>query len=139
MARTTYRAKLDAWLAEHHPPRIEPSDFEQIRADLAPVKELTIRRALRECGWPLAPLIEGVRQDTLDNLQRTLTAMATEYETNPAAARQAVLTARNHAEWNLKRHPEDPVRQEVFFWLRTWLENPAVFPVWCRLRRGADV
>ena len=126
---------MDAWLAQHTPPRIEPSDFAQILTDLAPIKEPTLRRALRESGWPLAPLVEGVRQDTLDKLQRTLTAMATEYETNPAAARQAVLTARNHAEWNLKRHPpDDPIKQEAFFWLRTWLENPAVFPVWCSLR-----
>jgi hypothetical protein len=132
--KITYRARLETWLADHNPPRIEPPHFAQLLANLAPIQEPTLRRALRESGWPLAPLVEGVRQDNLDNLQRTLTALATEYEANPSPARQAVLTARTHAEWNLKRHPDDAVRQEAFFWLRTWLENPTVFPVWCRLR-----
>ena len=77
---------VQSWLDQHKPQRIEPKHWKQLLADLAPIKEPTLRRALRESNWPMAPLVEGVRQDNLDNLRRTLTALATEYESNPAAA-----------------------------------------------------
>ncbi len=131
------REKLQAWLEAHQPRRIERNHVEQILADLSPIKEATLRRLLRESDWPLSPLVEGVRQDTADNLERTLTALASQYEHNPTQARQAVLIARQHAEWNLRRNPDDAARQETLLWLRTWLENPVVFETWVRLRRAA--
>lgn len=134
--RPTYKAKVQAWLTEHNPPRIEPQHIKQLLNDLAPVKEATVRRLLRESEWPLAPLVEGVRQDNEDNLQRTLIALANEYEVNPVGARQAVLTARQHAEWNLRRNPADPHRAEAMLWIRTWLENPTIFETWSKLRRA---
>ena len=64
--------------------------------------------------------------------------MAAEYETNPIDARQAVLVARQHAEWNLRRRPTEAMKQEALLWLRIWLENPVVFESWVRLRRNAS-
>ena len=133
-----YREKLQSWLDQHQPVRIDSGEVAQILIDLAPIKEATLRRVLRESGWPLAPLVEGVRQESEDNLQRTLTALAEEYRRNPGQARRAVLTARQHAEWNLRRRPTDPIYNENLLWLRTWLENPGVFETWARLRRAAD-
>jgi hypothetical protein len=131
------REKLRGWLDEHRPERLEQRHIEQILIDLAPIKEATLHKLLREIDWPQAPLVEGVRQDTPENLERTLTALTSEYERNPKEARQAVLTARQHAEWSLRRAPDDAARQETLLWLRTWLENPAVFPTWVKLRRNA--
>ena len=134
--KPTCKNKVAAWLAEHDPPRIEPQHIKQLLNDLAPIKEVTVRRFLRESQWPLAPLVEGVRQDNEDNLQRTLIALAHEYETNPTATRAAVLTARQHAEWNLRRNPADSHLTEAMLWIRTWLENPTIFETWSKLRRS---
>jgi hypothetical protein len=128
------RSRIEAWLAAHQPARIEAPHVVQLLADVAPVTESALRRALRQLAYPMAPLVEGVRQDTLENLARTLMKLADEYKTHPQPARQCVLAARQHAEWALRRHPHDEAKQEVMLWLRTWLENPDVFSVWCRLR-----
>jgi hypothetical protein len=134
--RVSVKSRVLEWLKSQALERVEPEHFAQLLSDLAPAADSTIRRALRESGIPMAPLVEGVRQNTLDDLHRTLNAMAAEYERDPKQVRSAVLVARQHAEWNLRRQPGDALREEAFLWIRTWLENPGVFESWARLRRG---
>lgn len=101
-----------------------------------------LRPALRECGLPLAPLVEGVRQANLPELDRTLSQLAAEYQRGEPArrrlVRQTVITARQHAEWALRRlksaDGKRPEKEEMLLWIRTWLENPPLFPAWAKLR-----
>jgi hypothetical protein len=108
-----------------------------LREEFPEISPTTVRRALLESGLELDPLVEGVRQDTLADLERTLLALAAEYEHGGAAhrahVRALVLEARRHAALAARRKPKD----EELLWLKTWLENPLVFPAWARLRRRA--
>jgi len=131
------RAEILAWLERQGARRVDEALAAKLREEFSGVSEATLRRALRESGLELDPLVEGVRQDTLDQLERTLTALAAEYEQGDAArraqARTLVLTARRHTELAARRRP----KEEELLWLRTWLENPPAFRVWVRLRRRA--
>ncbi len=97
---------------------------------LQPVSGSHFRRLLRESGVPLAPLVEGVRQDTLDQLERTLLALLDEPE-----ARRLVMEAKDHARMAQRRAPT-PEREEKLLWMTVWLENRPLFWDWLRLRRA---
>lgn len=101
---------------------------------------------LRATGVPLAPLVAGIRQDSLAALQSTLLDLEREYERWVAAGdrrraqacRRAVIEAKDHARWALRKGkltPEQQAgKQEMILWMLTWLENPGAFPTWVRLR-----
>lgn len=92
-------------------------------------------------------MVEGVRQDSFDQLERTLLALEAEY--SPArergdaprqkACRRLVIEAKDHARWFLRRpavtEEERREKREMIDWMLVWLENPAIFPEWVRLRR----
>lgn len=94
-----------------------------------------LRRRLLERGQEIHVLIEGVRQDSQANLERTLTALAAVYENQPSEARQRVLESRMHLDFALRKDPGNPLRQIVLLHLRTWLENPPVYPLWVSLQK----
>ncbi len=131
------RAEILAWLERQGARRVDEALAARLRAEFAGVSETTLRRALRESGLELDPVVEGVRQDSLDELERTLLALAAEYERGDPrrrrSVRELVLTAKRHAELASRKKPKD----EELLWLRTWLENPLVFAPWARLRRRA--
>lgn len=131
------RAQILEWLTRQGARRVDEAMAARLRAEFPEVSASTLRKALRESGLPLDPLVEGVRQETPEDLERTLLALAAEYEQGDAARRAGVralvLTARRHTELAARRKPKD----EELLWLRTWLENPLVFPAWVRLRRRA--
>lgn len=131
------RAEILEWLRSRGAGRVDEALAAQLREAFPGVSEATVRRALLESGLELDPLVEGVRQDTLENLERTLLALAREYEraepARRARIRQLVQTARDHARLASRRKPKD----EELLWLRTWLENPLVFETWVKLRRRA--
>jgi len=60
------------WIARAGVKRIGDVEFERLRSELADIPEAALRKLLRETAVPLAPLVEGVRQDTFENLARTL-------------------------------------------------------------------
>ena len=93
---------------------------------------------------PLDPLVEGVRQDSLEHLERSLEALRVEYESGRhAEVRQVVIRAREHAELAARNRRLDEdrraLKKEMVLWLHTWLENPPMFPVWVTLRRKVIV
>ena len=52
--------------------------------------------------------------------------------------RRAVITAKDHARWALRRSEDRKAeKQEMILWMTTWLENPPLFREWVRLRRVA--
>lgn len=115
---------------------------DDLRRALAPISKSYLRKMLRSENVPLAPLVEGVRQDSFDQLERTLLALQAEYERSPreraAACRRLVIEAKNHARWTTRKTSDETKgleKDEMILWMLTWLENPAVFDTWLRLRK----
>jgi hypothetical protein len=136
------RADLERWLSEVRPEVVGEREWDALLRDLAPVSESYLRRLLRESGVALAPLVEGVRQDSLERLEVSLLAMLDEYEAGKhAAARKAVITAKDHARLAARKpekraEPEKRAQKdEMILWMITWLENPPLFRDWLRLRK----
>jgi hypothetical protein len=87
--------------------------------------------------------VAGVRQNSLEELERSLLEIGEEYARAQAAGdaarerrcRRLVIEAKDHARWTLRRgHAE---KEEMVLWTLTWLENPGVFPAWVGLRTKA--
>jgi hypothetical protein len=133
-------AELARWLEERHPARIGEAEFALLRQDLAPVAESYLRKLLRDCGVPLDPMVEGVRQATLAELEASLLRLLEEYESaDPSrrmAVRRLVITAKEHARLAARNPAKRPDKEEMILWMTTWLENPPVFPEWVRIRRA---
>jgi hypothetical protein len=133
--------ELAAWLAREAPDRIGDHEWDELRTLLAPISENYLRKLLRDSGAPLDPLIEGVRQETLDALEASLAGFLQEYEQGDRdrrrSVRQAVISAKDHARWASRKKETEAEKQEMILWMTTWLENPPLFPEWVRLRRGA--
>lgn len=132
-------AAILGWFAESEPHTIGPAEFASLRERFAPLSERRLRRILHEGGVPMEPLVEGVHQDSFDELERTLLAVLTEYERAPHDARRAVIRAKDHARWCMNRADEarKQAKGEMILWMLTWLENPGVFPEWLQLRKRA--
>lgn len=133
---------MACWLERESPEVIGDREWEQLQTLLAPISENYLRRLLRESGAPLAPLIEGVRQESLDALEASLMKLLDEYETGDrerqARIRRAIITAKDHARWALRRSEDKRAeKQEMILWMTTWLENPPLFREWVCLRRVA--
>jgi hypothetical protein len=133
------------WLGRRAPERITEALAAELAGAFPDASESLRRHALLDAGLPLDAVVEGVRQDNFDELERTLQALLAEYEAGSTArkrqVRHIVMTAREHAVL-ASRNPrvEDAKRamkSEMALWLLTWLENPPAFPVWIALRRQA--
>jgi hypothetical protein len=133
-------------MEREHPSRIGEAEWDELCALLAPISENYLRRLLRESGLPLAPLVEGVRQESLEALESSLLRLLEEYERDRgpggvrrrSQVRKLMIEAKDHARWAARRDPEKrTAKEETVLWLMTWLENPPLFPEWVRLRRAA--
>ena len=126
---------------------IDENAWAAIRQAIAPVSDSYLRKLVRSTGYPMSPVLEGVLQDSFGDLERTLIAMQQGYENAPAENRRqyrvAVITAKDHAKWALRREGLDPARklekEEMLLWMLTWLENPALFSTWLAIRKRAAV
>lgn len=131
-----------AGVAALPPGPVDEAAWLRLRRDLPGVSEKTLRTAVRESGRPLAPVVEGVRQDSLPHLKRTLSALASEYQTaappRQRALRALVITAKTHADLAARsrrlRPEKHDLKLEAALWIRAWLLNPALFPAWAELR-----
>ena len=132
------RSILAEYLAATKAAHVDEQLASELTALLSPVSAAYLRRLLRQSGVPLAPMVEGVNQESLDHLERTLLALAGEYESGRREARRMVIEAKERLRWSEAR-ATDPERRadksEMLLWVMTWLENPAAFPVWVRLRK----
>lgn len=131
------KARIIEWLRGQNAGRVDEALAWRAAAAMGGVSGRTLRAALQASGLRLDVMVEGVRQDTLENLERTLLALAAEYEAGDAERRRRVRAvvkeARSHAALAARRKPKD----EELLWLRTWLENPPLFAEWVELRRRA--
>ena len=114
---------------------------EEIRLAIGGVTAGRLRGLLRNSAAALDPLVEGVRQDSWEQLERTLGALGALYETGSLETRRRcrgeVIQARQHALWAVRRL-EDEARRErerMREAMLVWLENPPVFRAWAEARR----
>ena len=117
-------------------------DLPRIQAALQPISDRYLRTLLRASGVALSPMVEGVRQDSFEELERTLRAVLGEYEKGDRArqtlCRRAVIEAKDHARLAAGKAADERKKvrkQEMVLWMLTWLENPPLFPEWVALRR----
>ena len=137
-------AEIRAWMDSRGISRIGCSEFAELGGVLG-AGEPELRRLLREVEVDLSPWAEGVRQDDFEHLRRTLEALTVEYEDAQRAGdqgyareiRRLVITAKDHARF-ASRSARDEARrrekEEMVEWMLVWLENPAIFTQWARLR-----
>ena len=134
------RHELARWLEREKPCSIGEWEWDELRMLLSPVSESHLRHLLRESGLPLAPLIDGVRQDTLDALEGSLLKLLDEYEQSDrhrqVLVRRLVIAGKDHARWAARNEQKRTEKQEMILWMTTWLENPPLFRDWVRLRRA---
>jgi hypothetical protein len=128
-----------AWLEREQPLEIGEPQWDALRRELAPVSASYLRTLLRDGGIPLAPMVEGVRQNDFDALEHSLIALLGEYQRGDAArrteVRRRVIEAKEHASWAARTPAKRGLKEEMVTWMRTWLENPPLFPEWVQLRR----
>ena len=136
MPRKGKRTDLAQWIEEHRPPVIGEPEWVEIQQTLAPISRSYLRKLLRETDVPLRPMIEGVRQESLESLEASLLALLNEYADQPREVRRMVIEAKDHAKWAVK---ENPAKAEMVLWMLTWLENPPLFPDWVALRKTAGL
>ena len=134
------RTELAHWLETVKPEQVGDAEWDELRRQLAPVSESYLRKLLRESGVPLAPLVEGVRQEMLEALESSLLRMLAEYEggerERKALVRKAVITAKDHARLASRKEEVRALKEEMILWMLTWLEHPGLFPDWLRLRKN---
>ena len=123
---------------------IDEAVWAELKRSLAPVSDSYLRSLLRDSGRPMSPLIEGVHISNLEGAERTLRALACEYEGADAfhgrLCRDLVIDAKQRARWWLQRATgtqtsKGQIKQEILLWTSTWLDNPSLFQDWVSLRR----
>jgi len=129
------------------PKKIGETEWGELQALLAPVSERYLRNLLRNAGIPMDPLVEGVRQDSFEHLERTMLALGEELalarrsgrREREELCRRVVIVAKDHARLAARRLERSPGaradKEEMIAWMRVWLENPEVFPIWLALRK----
>jgi hypothetical protein len=140
------KTELREYLDSLAPTEIGEREWIAIRERFSGTSPGYLRRLLRDSGRRLAPLVEGVRQESFAELERTLLALEALYTTaretgnrdRSQACRDLVLEAKSHAQWGARR-ATDPAKRdeklEMVEWLRIWLEYPSAFRPWVRLRQ----
>jgi hypothetical protein len=137
--KPTKRARLTALLAERRPACIDLALFAELRTALAPISDSWLEDLLRDSGIPLDPVVEGASLHSPEDLRRTLLALSEAYEkaADPRLVRARVIEAKTRLRALIARTRVPELRHEredMHLELMTWLENPAVFPLWLRLR-----
>lgn len=136
------KAKLLAILDVEQRDIVDKTVWDTLKLRLAPISDGYLRRLLRDSGTGLTADVDGVRQDSFDLLARSLVALAESYDSASASERERlralVVEAKDRARWSARRAESEPdkysERREMLMWIMTWLENPALFPVWLRSR-----
>ncbi|MEP7352956.1 MAG: hypothetical protein ABI824_06960 [Acidobacteriota bacterium] len=136
-------AELVRLLTERRPAVLGEAEWEELRQALTPISTGYLRRLLRAeaetLGIGLSSLVEGVRQESYETLERSLNGLFEEYEPADRARRTAirkiVIEAKEHAKLAGRKRELHVEKREMVLWMVTWLENPVVFAQWVQLRR----
>lgn len=120
---------------------IGEAEWRELRNALSDVSETT----LRECGVPIHAPWSGVRTHTLDDLEASLREFSRVYEGREdlrRSCREQVIAAKDRTRWIAKSSRFEESRRrlklEMLKWMLVWLDDPAMFPAWVSVRRGAS-
>jgi len=132
---------MEAMLAAEGVEFIDEAVWDRIADALAPVSANYLRKLVRSAGLAMSPLVEGVSQKSLAELERTLIALQQEYELSAADRRRRiraeVISAKDHARWAMQKQDGKAIKEEMLLWILTWLENPSLFSAWLSIRKRA--
>jgi hypothetical protein len=110
-------------------------EWRELLLEIAPISEGYLRKLLRATGARLAPTVEGVVQETMGELERTLAALARAYQSGERArSRQLVVTAKDHARWAARNEEKRALKLQMIEVMLVWLENPGLFETWLRAK-----
>jgi hypothetical protein len=129
--------RIHEWLAAHAVTRVTERIFADLAAAFPGVGERTLRQAVRQSSLPLNALVEGVRQDSLEELARTLGGLQAEYQSavndrsRQRRIRSIVIESKSHARFAARRKPD---KLEMVEWMLVWLGDPSLFDTWAKLR-----
>jgi hypothetical protein len=141
------KRRLEEYLGENHLAAVTERDWHAIIERLAPVSEGYLRHLLAETGIPVEQPFAGVRQQSFEELERSLIEMEEVYSRARSSGdrgraqfcRNVVIQAKDHARLaarSPKVSPEKKLeKEEMIRWMLVWLENPGVFAAWVRLRK----
>jgi hypothetical protein len=142
------KAALREFLMESGLCRVDETAARDLENRFGPFTSSYLRRTLREVAdelqIKLSPLVEGIRQDGFESLERTLRAMGEHYAARPESrqeCRRLVIESKEHAQFAERRFDRDgdaearDVKREMILWMRVWLDDPALFGTWLELRR----
>jgi hypothetical protein len=146
--KSSKKRRLGELLAEWGLQAIAEPEWRRLAAELAPISESYLRRLLRETGLPVEQPFAGIRQSTFEDLEASLIAMERSYaqareggdRARAQYCRSQVIEAKDHARL-AARSPSATAekklqKDEMIQWMLVWLENPAVFEEWVKLRKG---
>ncbi len=141
------RQRLREYLAAEQPPAITESVWFDLLRHLAPVSESYLRDLIRASDLPFDQPFAGIRQHTLEELERSLLEMLQVYSAAVSTGnrerarycRRQVIGAKDRARF-LATNAGTPLekrqlKEEMVQWLLVWLENPEVFPFWAEARK----
>ena len=146
--RISKKRRLGEIIAEWGLQRIAEPEWRRLVAELAPISESYLRRLLRETGVPVAQPFAGIRQSNFEELESSLIEMERVYAQAREAGNRAraqycrnqVIEAKDHARLSASSPSATAERklqkEEMIQWMLVWLENPAVFEEWVKLRKG---
>ena len=105
--------------------------------------KITLAQLLK-AGIPVDQPVRGVEQHGFDELETSLVELAGIYAARPdlrRVVREQVIAAKDRARGASRNsRVEEAVRQrkaEMLEWMLVWLDDPAMFEAWVRLRRYA--
>ena len=142
MVRTSNRQKLNDYLAARQWAFVGKTEWEQLRRDLPKIAENSLRELLQESGIAIGQPYCGVRQQSLEALERSLLDLQLVYAGQPDqayACRKLVIQAKDRARFAARnRKVAEPVRavkEEMVRWMLVWLDDPLMFESWVRARK----
>ena len=142
MPRITKKQRLLDYVASRRWTRIGEAEWNNLRLALPDISERMLRISGLASGLSIDEPWRGVIQDSLDHLERSLCEMGEVYQTRPDLAkvcRAVVIMAKDHARLasqNPRLNEEKrKLKAEMVEWRLVWLDDPAMFPVWAKLRR----
>ena len=148
-AGKSVKQRLREYLTAECPPAITEAVWRSLLEVLAPVSESYLRDLLRQTELPFEQPYAGVRQHTLEELEKSLVELQHVYAEAMEAGnrdrarycRRQVIAAKDRARF-LARNPRTPAakkaqKEEMAQWMLVWLENPEVFPTWVDARKRA--
>jgi hypothetical protein len=134
------RKALRSFIAARGWARVGEAEWAELRECFPGIMPASLVKA----GIAIEQPVRGVEQQGFGELETSLIEMAEVYAVRPDLrrfTREQVIAAKDRARWASRNlRVEEDVRRrkaEMLEWMLVWLDDPAMFETWVRLRRQA--